>query len=504
MAYVEARSILSVEVYAELGDDLKEFDQAMVEPLASPFKLPDGKVFEVTATDMPVVRARLRHAWMKKAREKLAPNAAPATTSSGSASTPFTATKAKELPPGFWQAQVRKYEAVTIHGVPRKFPEFTLLGAEATLARLLNDSKNLCHNAIPLEEIVQHRHFTAALLPNALSSARKCSRSQEQVTTLVVNSDLQLETEPETPWKPKSQVAILDCLEAIRVALIFIEYVPESDIDDYFAWWHRLVRSRPNKIDQLKLHWENTSWRIALALRKKMPFKDIAKEIMNDNQLLQEAMNAEIPPERPTKTHRGLDSQWADQQRGGKGKGKGKSWSKQQRWGDQKDPSSRAFAQLVVDLEKRWQHGRAVLLVENVIPQNRADVRKIEKMLDAPAIVHDAADFGTISRPRVWWCRVPWQEIAHRTECPLKLRWTTMQGIPRARFDVVKDDPQSFETGGLALPRCLTEEQKPLPCLTTPSDDPQGRPAPRSSKGKISSEANQRWRADRQRFAPWH
>ena len=157
------------------------------------------------------------------------------------------------------------------------------------------------------------------------------------MTTLGVNSDLQLETEPETPWKPKSQVAILDCLEAIRVALIFIEYAPESDIDDYFAWWHRLVRSRPNKIDQLKLHWENTSWRIALALRKKTPFKDIAKEIMNDNQLLQEAMNAEIPPERPTKTHRGLDLPWTDQQRGGKGKGKGKSWSKQQRWGDKSE-----------------------------------------------------------------------------------------------------------------------------------------------------------------------
>ena len=39
------------------------------------------------------------------------------------------------------------------------------------------------------------------------------------------------------------------------------------------------------------------------------------------------------------------------------------------------------FAQLVVDVEERWQHGRAVLLVENVIPQNRADMRKIEKML---------------------------------------------------------------------------------------------------------------------------
>ena len=137
-------------------------------------------------------------------------------------------------------------------------------------------------------------------------------------------------------------------------------------------------------------------------------------------------------------------------------------------------------------------------------PQNRADMRKIEKMLDAPAIVHDAADFGTISRPRVWWCRIPWQEIARRRDCPFNIRWTTMQGTPRAHFGVVKDDIKAFDTGDLVLPPCLLEENKPLPCLTTPSDDPQGRPAPRSAKGKISSGANQRWRSDRQRFAPWH
>ncbi|CAE7252601.1 kanC, partial [Symbiodinium sp. CCMP2456] len=45
---------------------------------------------------------------------------------------------------------------------------------------------------------------------------------------------------------------------------------------------------------------------------------------------------------------------------------------------------------------------------------------------------------------------------------------------------------------------------KPLPCLTTPSDDPNGRPAPRSAKGKISSDATQRWMADKKRYAPWH
>ena len=271
----------------------------MVEPLAAPFNLPDGKVFEVTAADLPVVRARLRHAF-KKAREKLATNIEPAAAASGSASATTSTTKAKELPPGYWQAQVCKYEAVTIHGVPRKFPEMTLLGAEATLAKLLNDSRNLCHNS------ATQALYSGTLAEHAQQREEARSRSQEQVTTLVVNSDLQLETEPETPWKPKSQVAILDCLEAIRVALIFIGHAPENEIDDSFAWWHRLVRTRPNKIDQLKVHWENTSWRIVLALRKKTPFKDIASEIMTDNQLLQEAMNTEVPTDRPPKTPRGF------------------------------------------------------------------------------------------------------------------------------------------------------------------------------------------------------
>ena len=68
IAYVEARGIVSPEIYAELGDDVKEFDQAMVDSLASLVKLPDGKVFEVTATDLSVVRARLRHAWSLEPR----------------------------------------------------------------------------------------------------------------------------------------------------------------------------------------------------------------------------------------------------------------------------------------------------------------------------------------------------------------------------------------------------------------------------------------------------
>ncbi|CAE7232002.1 DNMT3A [Symbiodinium sp. CCMP2456] len=669
--YIEDLGISSVGVFGELGETIQEFDEAVVEPLRKPYKLSDGNIMEVLSTDFPVTRARLRHVW-KKCRDASAatPSAAPAAPTTGS--TASASSSKKELPAGYWQAQVKKFESVTIKGIARRFPETLLLGAEATLARIVFDAKSLQHNAIPLEEIVQTRHFKASGEPNNLSTAKKRSRSNE-VTTLVLNSDLQLETEPEDRWRPQSQTALLDCLQAIHMALVFVEYAPEHELDKYFEWWQRLVRSRPNKIEQLKIHWENTAWRIALALRKSTPFNDVASEIMTDSQSLQETMSKEVAideedveekvnnklgigsPTAPAKATgkdgdavvvvanssgdsnatnartRTTEISGADERMiavaaptsatGGRGttmtphavstatmnrdstghplgakllsnqqvttrdkttavdfvvlsffdglgtaflvcdnhcKAKGLSW-RGASWeidedlvklgikhfpdvltrGDfeqetaeslsklvqQLDPSRSAqvviaagppchdfsrirqdapghegtegskftrFAKLIVDLEKLWNRSRATLLVENVIPQNRADMRKIEKLLDAPAVVHDSADFGTISRPRVWWCRIPWSEVAHRKDCPLSMRWTSTQGIPRVHFEVPKDDTQTWDTQGLALPRCLTEEMKPLPCLTTPSDDPNGRPAPRSAKGKISSDATQR------------
>ncbi|CAE7841029.1 kanC, partial [Symbiodinium necroappetens] len=138
---------------------------------------------------------------------------------------------------------------------------------------------------------------------------------------------------------------------------------------------------------------------------------------------------------------------------------------------DELDPSGRARI-VIAGGHEGSKFTRFAQLIQSA---EKADMRKVERMLDAPAVVH---------------------EIAHRKDCPFNLRW--------AHFDVDKDTPDSFDTEGLFLPRCLTEEAKPVPCLTTPSDDPQGRPAPRSSKGKISSEATQRWLADKRRYAPWH
>ncbi|CAE7206135.1 unnamed protein product [Symbiodinium natans] len=162
------------------------------------------------------------------------------------------------------------------------------------------------------------------------------------------------------------------------------------------------------------------------------------------------------------------------------------------------------FAELVKELERSWGRPQAVLIVENVLPQNKADIRAFEKALAAQAVMHDSSDFGIISRPRVWWTRVPWQQVSHRSDCPAKLRWSTHQGVPRVTFAVHPDKIDDFDLGGLKWPSVLLDRVGVLPCLTTPSESPEGRPAPRSSKGKVDSQTQARWLQDNRSYAPWH
>ena len=162
------------------------------------------------------------------------------------------------------------------------------------------------------------------------------------------------------------------------------------------------------------------------------------------------------------------------------------------------------FANLVKELEQKWSYSQATLLVENVVPENKADVRLFEQLLSAQATIHDAADFRVISRPRIWWSRIPWQELSHKPGCPYRIRWSTQHGLPRAEFDVDPDNLADYELGDLQWPTVVVEDKKTLPRLKTPSDAPEGRHAPRSCKGKIDSATQQRWLKDGRRYAPWH
>ena len=74
-------------------------------------------------------------------------------------------------------------------------------------------------------------------------------------------------------------------------------------------------------------------------------------------------------------------------------------------------------------LEAAWDYAQPIMIVENVVPENKQDVKLFEQKLSAQAVVCDAADLGVISRPRLWWTRLPWQQLSNCQNAPARLRW---------------------------------------------------------------------------------
>ena len=163
-------------------------------------------------------------------------------------------------------------------------------------------------------------------------------------------------------------------------------------------------------------------------------------------------------------------------------------------------PEGMKFVKLVEWLKTLKQHiksRRMLRLIENVLPHRRGDIIHFEEALDCQAIILDAAGFGLVSRPRVWWSDICWDgpRAAELLGCdPTWSRhfWdleTTMQAA-------------AFIPSGWEPPQCWADG-KLMPCLTTPAPTDAGRDAPRSSRGKMSGLVHSRWVGDNRQCAPW-
>ena len=62
----------------------------------------------------------------------------------------------------------------------------------------------------------------------------------------------------------------------------------------------------------------------------------------------------------------------------------------------------------------------------------------------------------------------------------------------------------SFSLHRLSFPEGVASGRLSMPTATTPAMDENGRPARKSSRGKISPDAHARWLADSRQLAPWH
>ena len=142
-------------------------------------------------------------------------------------------------------------------------------------------------------------------------------------------------------------------------------------------------------------------------------------------------------------------------------------------------------------------------LVENVVLQDRAEIDYFSHALDCQAVLVDAADYGLVSRPRLWWTRIPWPEITKHPFTNHPLRWSPHQKLHRLHAGEPHQDPNSIETYGMTFHKSVLDRQKLVPCFTTPAPTEGGRPAPKKLKGRIDPETKSRWLSDQRTFAPW-
>ena len=292
--YLERRGIRTPATLALLSKDEEGLDRTLVQPLMQGWQKDDGTTISIAESDKPIAKATLLHMWMMAkqsweqaqiANQLKVPAPSSPTTGAKTAATEDKIPRA--LAPGRWSALVQEYQSQQIGGEDRIFPVQEVIGAESVLARVLHEHEvSKTYTPVLLGEIVSARTFQANGEPNPLAK-------RDRSVTKLTQTGEQLVAAPEEPWQPRSVLAILDGLSSIRWCYVLCKVGPEQAIHTFFDWLVRLVRSRPNKTDQMAQFWMSVSWKLALEMRSGRTFAECVPALMKDYDSFTECMNRE-------------------------------------------------------------------------------------------------------------------------------------------------------------------------------------------------------------------
>eukprot|EP00438_Fugacium_kawagutii_P030337 Skav223220 [mRNA] locus=scaffold2231:82321:89075:+ [translate_table: standard] len=161
------------------------------------------------------------------------------------------------------------------------------------------------------------------------------------------------------------------------------------------------------------------------------------------------------------------------------------------------------FCKWAKELEGSLPNHTFLYLVENVILQDKGETDFFSDALQCRPIIADAADFGIISRPRLWWTRIDWHKLVFHPDSNQPLRWSKQRKLFRLHLDLPLHSPDDLDMDGLTLDPKVTSGVQLVPCLTTPAPSDAGRSAPKRMKGHLDPICKSRWLEDGRTFAPW-
>ena len=179
---------------------------------------------------------------------------------------------------------------------PRTFPQEVLLGAEATLAKMLHELLvTRIFNPVPLGEILQSRAFTATGQVNPWLAKSKNTKALG--ITAEPGGGFEFAVE-EKELMPGTQWSLLDALEAQKWAYVWATYTTDEDAELWVAFFRKEIRLRPNQVELVRVMYEAASWRLALAMRTGQTFSEASAELRQDSVWRRDFMETFKPPDR--------------------------------------------------------------------------------------------------------------------------------------------------------------------------------------------------------------
>lgn len=208
-----------------------------------------------------------------------------------------------------------------------------LLGCEKILARIWWEMENSMRTPIQLHELLSSRVFDAAGNPNPLAQAAETSKNK--VTLDLTSGCGTVNITDDVHWSPKGVLSLLDALEAIEWALIYLRMGSEAEVRTWISWWRCLVRTQTQRLEQIKAYRLDANWKLRLELRQGGSFSQTTKMIMTEQHSLQAALQKEIPapmpkikPQAPIKQPKNEPYRTNQNY----GKGGAKRWASQESW----------------------------------------------------------------------------------------------------------------------------------------------------------------------------
>ena len=111
-----------------------------------------------------------------------------------------------------------------------------------------------------------------------------------------VDRDRLVAGDADDAWEPRSMLAVIDALEALRWAFILLEYGHEFDVNELFDDFIQKARQRPQQLDNFRSYYESASWKLCQELRAGCTFAEAVASVKEDLRMYQEIMSRPASP----------------------------------------------------------------------------------------------------------------------------------------------------------------------------------------------------------------